>query len=340
MTDVEQAPGSRGRESRGGRGGGVGRRIIVAAMGLGLALIVFSAVRVARRQQGESGDAAPCGEGFSRRGARCCPTAEARETLGRGACSMATAATCPAPLVVTARGCDAPERSVVRVPATTVSIGPSDWEAEGRVQPRTVRAGPFLIDRFEVTVGQARCPRCPPAVTARLADQDAARAASQVSLDEARLLCAARGGRLPSEDEWIVAAAGDRPRRYPWGDTGAVCRRAAWGLTRGPCASGALGPDTVGAHPDGVTPLGIHDLAGNVAEWVEAASGGAGSNGGRGCGDGGGPACLGVVRGGSYETDLATELRTWVRREVPADSAEGSIGVRCAYDDGVPSETP
>ena len=107
---------------------------------------------------------------------------------------------------------------------------------------------------------------------ARLGGRDVGRAASYVTLDEARAICAAHGGRLPTEDEWIVAAAGDKPRRYPWGDTGAVCRRAAWGLTRGPCANGATGPDTVGAHPDGATPLGIEDLAGNVAEWVETAA--------------------------------------------------------------------
>jgi formylglycine-generating enzyme required for sulfatase activity len=87
---------------------------------------------------------------------------------------------------------------------------------------------------------------------------------------EAERFCEAHGGRLPTEDEWIVAAvsAMNPPRRYPWGDTGAVCRRAAWGLKDGPCARGTGGPDTVGAHPDGDSPLGLHDLAGNVAEWV------------------------------------------------------------------------
>jgi formylglycine-generating enzyme required for sulfatase activity len=284
--------------------------------------------------RGAPGDASPgtedvpCGDGFFRRGARCCPTPEPLAKLGDGLCAVATPrslpASCPAPLVATERGCDSPERSVVRVPATKVLVGPSDWEAEGRVRPRTVEAGPFDLDRFEVSIGHARCPTCPPKVAGRHAGRDVARAASYVTLEEARAICLARGGRLPTEDEWIVAAAGDKPRRYPWGDTGAVCRRAAWGLTRGPCGKGATGPDTVGAHPDGQSPHGLHDLAGNVAEWVEAKPGGS-------CEAGPAP-CLGVVRGGSYDTDLATELRTWVRREVPVDSADATIGFRCAYD--------
>jgi len=41
---------------------------------------------------------------------------------------------------------------------------------------------------------------------------------------------------------------------------------------------------------------------------------------------------LAVVRGGSYVTDLATDLRTWVRSEVPAESRDSTIGFRCVYD--------
>jgi formylglycine-generating enzyme required for sulfatase activity len=304
-------------------------KILLAATILGVALIAIASLRGAARREhgaGPSNDDPPCGEGFFRRGPRCCPTPELAPSLGAGLCAVAPPPpACPSPLVATNLGCDAPERAVVLVPATSVLIGPSDWEAEGRVRPRTVKAGPFSIDRFEVTIGRIGCPGCPKEVAARLQGNDAARAASHVSLDEARAVCRARGGRLPTEDEWIVAAAGDRPRRYPWGDTGAVCRRAAWGLYRGPCATGASGPDTVGAHPDGATPLGIHDLAGNVGEWVETAA----------CAGGEAGACaapVGVVRGGSYATDLATELRTWVRREVPSTSIEASIGFRCAYD--------
>ena len=300
-------------------------KILVAAVAAGLAVIGLASWRRSLRHDARGGTSnadVPCGEGFFRRGARCCPTSEPLEQLGAGLCSVLPVSACPAPLVVTERGCDGPQRSVVRVPAISVLVGPSDWEAEGRVRPRTVNAGPFEIDRFEVTVGQARCAACPAGVISRLRGHDVARAASLVTREEARQICAARGGRLPTEDEWIVAAAGDKPHRYPWGDTGAVCRRAAWGLARGPCGNGATGPDTVGTHPDGASPLGIHDLAGNVAEWVESDVP---------CAGDGAAACLGVVRGGSYETDLATELRTWVRRQVPASATEASIGFRCAY---------
>jgi formylglycine-generating enzyme required for sulfatase activity len=226
-----------------------------------------------------------CGDGFVRDGARC--------LVPKGAC--------PKPLVKTPAGCEAPADDVALVPETTVTIGPSDWEAEGRVKPRSVHVKAFRLDRFEASDSEAR-------------------ALSRVTLAEARAACAKKGGRLPTEDEWIVAAAGDRPRRYPWGDTGAVCRRAAWGLVSGPCGSGAAGPDTVGAHPDGDSPLGIHDLAGNVAEWVD-----------RGANEASDEAKAGVVRGGSYRSSLATELRTWVRDEPKPDAREAWIGYRCAY---------
>jgi formylglycine-generating enzyme required for sulfatase activity len=199
----------------------------------------------------------------------------------------------------------------VRVDATTVLVGPSDWEAEGRVLARTIHVSSFEIDAFEVTVG-AFDPQ---------ATQDLARAASGMTRAAADDYChAARGGRLPSDDEWLAAAAGEAARRYPWGQTGAVCRRAAWGLAVGPCATGAVSPDTVGAHPEGDTPTGIHDMAGNVAEWVT------------------GPAIVSegrvfaLARGGSYATALATDLRTWSWLELDPKGADMRVGFRCAYD--------
>jgi formylglycine-generating enzyme required for sulfatase activity len=186
-------------------------------------------------------------------------------------------------------------------------LGPSDWEAEGRVTPRTVEAGPFWIDAFEATR----------AAVAGRAVEDPLRAASGITRDEASAYCAKQGGRLPTEDEWLVAAGGVQGHRYPWGETGAVCRRAAFGLARGPCSSRGAGPDTVGAHADGDSPSGVHDLAGNVAEWVAPSLTAPG---------------LGVAKGGSWRSELAAELRVWARLELDPGARNDRVGVRCAYD--------
>lgn len=283
------------------------------------ALVLGGVVVVAARR---SEELPPCGAGFVRSGARCCPTKASGVEPSPNTCADVPGAPCPPPLVSREGGCDAPLDDVVDVPATTVVVGPSDWEAEGRVSARTVNVAPFAMDRFEVSVGQA-CASALLAPSLRCEEAtDRVRAVAYVPLDGARAFCRSRGGRLPTEDEWLAAAGGDRPRRYPWGDTGAVCRRAAWGLESGPCFVGGRGPDTVGAHPEGATPLGIHDLAGNVAEWVEVPCEA-------------GQACPAVVRGGSWKTRLATELRTWLRHEVSAELArngDATIGFRCVYD--------
>jgi formylglycine-generating enzyme required for sulfatase activity len=265
--------------------------VIVAA-----ALITAIAFGVARRG---SDAGARCGAGFLPRGTRCIVEAE-----------------CPAPLVTSRGGCDAPDTRVL-VPAAAIAVGPSDWEAEGRVEAKTVRTQAFRIDAFEVTVG-----KYDPAATV-----DLARAATGMTRGEATAYCARIGGRLPTEDEWVVAAmsAANPPRRYPWGDTGAVCRRAAWGLLAGPCANGAESADTVGSHADGDTPLGLHDMAGNVAEWVDATAAA------KADGSGEEPRNMDLVKGGSWETALASDLRVWARRELRPESQARDVGFRCAY---------
>lgn len=256
------------------------------------ALAAALSVAIALRDRPELG---ACGPGFERWGARCCPAHAAVP----GACGATTK--CPPPLVSDGVDCASPKTRVA-VAATKLVWGPSDWEAEGRVAPRDLDVPAFAIDAFEVTRGELD-PAAPPG--------DRARAATNVTRAEADAFCRARGGRLPTDDEWTVAAAGARGSRYPWGDTGAVCRRAAWGLRGGPCATDPqAGPDTVGAHPDGDTPTGVHDLAGNVAEWVGDRS---------------------SSRGGSFATTLAPELRTWAREDLPEGARSDAVGFRCVY---------
>ena len=274
------------------------------ALPIGLVAVAIVVAIVVGRSRGGRDEGARCGPGFVAGGARCLVPA---------------GAPCPRPLVPSPLGCDAPDVRVL-VPEATLVIGPSDWEAEGRVQPRTVHAGPFRMDAFEVTRGR----------WGNAAPGDAARAASGMTRAEAEAFCesqrdGAGAGRLPTEDEWIVAAVSGSspPPRYPWGETGAVCRRAVWGLGAGPCARvapspGAAdpGPDTVGAHPAGDSLLGIHDLSGNAAEWV--ATEGAGG-------------AAAVAKGGSWASDLAADLRVWAELDLAPGARDPRVGLRCVY---------
>ncbi|MCB1859994.1 MAG: SUMF1/EgtB/PvdO family nonheme iron enzyme [Gammaproteobacteria bacterium] len=72
--------------------------------------------------------------------------------------------------------------------------------------------------------------------------------------------------RLPTEREWESAARSGheriRPWIYPWNDED-------WSEERANIEASKIGhPNAVGIYPDGATPLGSHDMAGNVWEWT------------------------------------------------------------------------
>jgi formylglycine-generating enzyme required for sulfatase activity len=77
------------------------------------------------------------------------------------------------------------------------------------------------------------------------------------------------GARFCNEIEWERAARGADGRSYPASRVRLGGDDANIDLTYGRVA-GSYGPDEVGSHPRSISPFGIHDLAGNAWELVEA----------------------------------------------------------------------
>src|SRR5690606_22290045 len=65
---------------------------------------------------------------------------------------------------------------------------------------------------------------------------------------------------LPTEQQWQRAAQGDDGRKYPWGNDfdPQRCNTEESGIGK---------PTPVTQYPNGASPYGVFDMAGNVFEW-------------------------------------------------------------------------
>jgi formylglycine-generating enzyme required for sulfatase activity len=132
-----------------------------------------------------------------------------------------------------------------------------------------------------------------------------------VAWDGADAYCRAQGKRLPLETEWELAAKGPEGRPFPWGTDLPRQDGVAFELRYG----AAVHPRVGGDSPQDVSPEGVHDLGGNVAEWVEDRRGSPNQK---------------TLRGGGFGTIGPCHLLGSGCRHIPPNKYQKDIGFRCA----------
>jgi serine/threonine-protein kinase len=222
----------------------------------------------------------------------------------------------------------APPNGMASVRGATFTIGTNDQKKLGDGPEHQVTVGDFFLDLTEVSIGQVRVYarekgvdlNLPPVAVKGVDEKPARRLTHGVAA--AYCAWAHPGGRLPTEEEWELAARGPARRKWPWGAD-----------DKPGCLNAGAGEDALLADVDefklhcGGTPEGIMQLAGNVAEWTATSAGL--YPGSRATlpdtilhGD------FFVIRGGSADLDVGEALPS--RRMFAREAGGPFIGFRCA----------
>ena len=222
---------------------------------------------------------------------------------------------------------------MVLVPAGEFTMGSEQGDDDEQPVHR-VGLDSFYLDTFEVTNG--RFAKFVAAIQSEppwgFADQEtpvvqADRPVRWVNWLEATGYCLWAGKRLPTEAEWEKAARGPDGRTYPWGNEPPTAAHAVFGLTEGAETVSSIGNRHLGS-----SPYGVHDLAGNLYEWVtdwydEAFYARQPARNPRGPVEG----TTKVQRGGSY-INGPYRLRSAFRTKDDPTEHDPHVGFRCAQD--------
>lgn len=218
-----------------------------------------------------------------------------------------------------------PETKMIRVPTASFIMG-ADNGMENERPAHKVAVRGFLIDAYEVTafeyeacIAAKSCPK--PSAEAK---QDPLcnigqsgrqkHPANCVDWHQATAFCRWVDKRLPTEEEWELAARGKDGRKYPWGNvppTSQLCWKE-----ENTCATDQF--------PEDRSAFGVFGMAGNVREWTASV-----------------PDAANILnrdsperiaRGGSWGTRNVAYIRASARVPHPETRELPDLGMRCAKD--------
>lgn len=221
---------------------------------------------------------------------------------------------------------------MVLIPSGEVRLGTdskTDLTFGTEADTRTVFVAAFYIDKYEVTNKQYaefisetghRKPKFWDDPRLNAPDQPVV----GVNWEDAEAYAVWAGKRLPTASEWEKAARGTDGRLYPWGNDYDAARGNFddGGSMDGSTDGYAMTSAPIGNFTSGISPYGLHDMAGNVWEWVvEQYSKHPETINGK----------IYAIRGGSW-TNGAGDTRTTVAYIYPAQCSDhsSSVGFRCA----------
>ncbi len=224
------------------------------------------------------------------------------------------------------------EKSMVRIPSSSCWIGSNERDDEKPF--REVKLPPFLIDKYEVTneeyaafvaaAGYAAPPFWP---NGKIPKGRERHPVVFVSWDDAAAFAKWAGKRLPTAEEWEVAARGPDKREFPWGNTFLEKEE------RYPCNCLEYWQYNKVENP-GTTPVdkkdfdcgesafGVCGMGGNVWEWTATAAPAKGAKP---------PPEFRVLKGGSFMTPQKAVRCANVYADDPR-LGHPDVGFRCVRD--------
>lgn len=218
-------------------------------------------------------------------------------------------------------------RGMIYIPAGWFWMGCSQNEKQCSKNEKPyhqVYLDAYYIDKNDVTVDEyTRCVNTGGCTAAACTGDGGDYPRNCVDWNQANVYCQWAGKQLPTEAQWEKAARGTDGRIYPWGNE--------WDASKACYNQGSTCP--VGSYPQGASPYGVMDMAGNVWDWCSDWYGAnyyanspymnpQGPDSGQ----------YRVGRGGSWDGDYPSLLRSSVRDFDSPPAGDVNLGFRCVRD--------